>query len=47
METSTTIGKVAETQETGEPDDAISVTSGFGGGLREKARMDLRRSLPG
>jgi len=44
--TLTTIGQGRRDKETGEPDDATSVTSGSEGGWEKRPEVDLARSLP-
>jgi hypothetical protein len=46
MTTFTIIGQGYRDTETGEPDDATSVTSGSEGGWGKRPAMDLARSLP-
>jgi len=46
MMTFITIGQGRRNKETGEPDDAISVTSGSEGGRGKRPAMDLARGLP-
>ena len=41
-----TIGQRQRDKETGEPDDATSITSGSEGGWEKRPAMDLARSLP-
>src|SRR5262249_498859 len=46
MMTYTTIGQSQRDTETGEPDDATSITSGSEGGREKRPAMDLARGLP-
>src|SRR5262249_2213631 len=46
MMTYTTIGQSQRDKETGEPDDATSITSGSEGGREKRPAMDLARGLP-
>ncbi len=46
MMTFITIGQRQRDKETGEPDDATSITSGSEGGWEKRPAMDLARSLP-
>ena len=46
MKTFTIIGQGGRDTETGEPDEAISFTSGSEGGWGKRPAMDLARSLP-
>src|SRR5437867_8661747 len=46
MRTSTKIGQGRRDKETGEPDEAISLTSGSEGDREKRPAMDLARGLP-
>src|SRR3989442_15589988 len=46
MTTFMPIGQSQRDKETGEPDDATSITSGSAGGWEKRPAMDLARSLP-